>query len=320
LAFLTRWITHLAAPGFFFLMGVGMVLFASSRKGQGWSHWAITRHFLLRGALLIALQFLVVNRAWEQSPGGWGLSVYVGVLYALGGAMILGSLIRWLNPKVLLALTVVLLLGTELLTPSPGMWGQDFSLLNRLILVPGGDRELFVNYPILPWMELVTFGMVFGHWLVGNPRKALKRALPLGAVFLIAFLFLRTIDGFGNIRPRGGNTWIDFLNAVKYPPSITFTVLTMGLNLVLLGIFVRTGARLRCCLQPLAVFGRVPLFFYLAHLFLYASLGSLLVPHGTELPIMYLYWLLGLVLLYPLCLLYGRFTDRQSPSSLVRLF
>src|ERR1051325_1284128 len=33
LAFLTRLVTHLAAPGFFFLMGAGMVLLAESRRG-----------------------------------------------------------------------------------------------------------------------------------------------------------------------------------------------------------------------------------------------------------------------------------------------
>src|SRR5512139_3059913 len=54
LAFLTRLITHLSAPGFFFLMGVGMFLFASARRKQGWSEWAILRFFLMRGGILIA--------------------------------------------------------------------------------------------------------------------------------------------------------------------------------------------------------------------------------------------------------------------------
>ena len=102
---MTRFVTHLAAPGFFFLMGAGMLLFARSRRGQGWSERAIIGHFVARGGLLIALQLLVVNRAWELSPSGWVLETYVGVLFALGGAMILGSLILWLDPKYLLALS-----------------------------------------------------------------------------------------------------------------------------------------------------------------------------------------------------------------------
>ena len=75
LAFITRLVTHLSAPGFFFLMGVGMVLFASSRRERGWSTLDLLKHFWIRGALLIALQILIVNRAWEMSPGGWGINI-----------------------------------------------------------------------------------------------------------------------------------------------------------------------------------------------------------------------------------------------------
>jgi hypothetical protein len=58
------------------------------------------------------------------------------------------------------------------------------------------------------------------------------------------------------------------------------------------------------------VFGQVPLFFYVTHLFLYAGLGLLLTPGGTSIPEMYLFWLLGLLILYPLCLWYGSFKHR----------
>ncbi|MFN2153984.1 MAG: hypothetical protein ACK2UX_02005, partial [Anaerolineae bacterium] len=73
LAFVTRFLTHLAAPGFFLLMGAGMVLFARSRLARGWSRWAVIRHFLIRGALLIALQLLVVDQIWWLAPAGWGI-------------------------------------------------------------------------------------------------------------------------------------------------------------------------------------------------------------------------------------------------------
>jgi len=317
-AFLTRLVTHPCAPGFFFLMGVGMLLFANSRRKQGWSERAIIGHFLIRGGLLIALQLLVVNRAWELSPGGWVLELYIGVLFALGGTMILGSLLLWLKPKHLLALTAVFVLGAELLTPDPSLWNQVFQPLSHLLLVPGGDLKLWVNYPVLPWLELVSLGMVFGHWLVDDPRKAFERALKLGAAFILAFLVLRTLDGFGNIRPRAGNTWIDFLNVVKYPPSITFNLLTMGVNLIIMGLFARASGKLQPFFQPLVVFGRAPLFFYLTHLFLYAGLGLWLTPNGTSIPIMYPFWLLGLLILYSLCLWYGQLKDRQPANSILR--
>jgi uncharacterized membrane protein len=318
LPFLTRLVTHLCAPGFFFLMGAGMVLFAHSRRRRGWGHGAIAGHFLLRGAVLVALQFLVVNRAWELSSAGWGIDVYIGVLFALGGGMMLGAALLRLGTRALLGLTLALLIGTELLTPEPALWSRSFPLLQRLLLVPGGGAELWVNYPILPWLELVTFGMAFGHWLLGDARRAFARAIRLGAVFLVVFLALRTLDGFGNLRPRAGNTWIDVLNVVKYPPSISFTLLTMGVNLIILGLMARARGKLASLLQPLSVFGRVPLFFYLLHLFLYAGLGRWLAPRGTGILPMVACWLLGLAALYPACEWYGRLKRRRPTHPVLR--
>ena len=262
----------------------------------------------------------VVNLAWELSPGGWVPEVYVGVLFALGGAMILaGGALLWLGPVTLLGLTVVLLIGTELLTPEPTAWQQPFPLLQRLLLVPGGDARLWVNYPVLPWMELVTFGMAFGHWLADDARRAFDRAIQMGVAFIVAFVVVRFLDGFGNIRPRAGSTWIDFLNVVKYPPSIGFSLLTMGMNLTVMGLMAKVGGRLGASLELLRVFGRVPLFFYVAHLFLYAGLGWWLTPRGAGIVQMYPYWLLGLVILYPVCWGYGWLKRRRPGNPILRL-
>lgn len=327
IAFLTRLITHFSAPGFFFLMGVGLCLFANARRKQGWSEWQIVRFCLIRGALLIALKFLIVNRAWELSPGGWGISIYIGVLFALGGTLMLGSFFLRLKTAYLLILTAALFIGTELLVPAPGQWGSirfsnPIDLLNPLLILPGymSQINLWSNYPILPWLELVIFGIAFGRWLITDAPQAYRRALVLGGIFLLAFVILRALDGFGNIRSRTGNTWIDFFNVVKYPPSMTFTLLTMGVNLILLSTFARAGERLRSVFNRLAVFGRAPLFFYAVHLFLYAGLGWLFTPHGSSLLAMVPFWLLGLLILYPLCLWFGRLKQRQPATSILRFF
>ncbi|NIV29157.1 MAG: hypothetical protein GWN58_06495, partial [Anaerolineae bacterium] len=125
-----------------------------------------------------------------------------------------------------------------------------------------------------------------------DPRHAFSRAWKLGLAFLLAFAVIRFFDGFGNVRPRMGNTWIDLLNTVKYPPSMTFTLLTTGVNLILLWLFSRIGQRLRPLLQPLLVFGRSPLLFYVLHLFLYVGMAHLVAPQGTTIPLMLPFWLL----------------------------
>jgi uncharacterized membrane protein len=325
LAFLTRFVTHFCAPGFFLLMGLGMALFARTRLERGWTRWEVIRHFWIRGGMLIVLQFLVVNLAWNLSPGGWGIQIYAGVLFALGGAMVVGSLLVWLKPSYLLGVALTLLIGTELLVPDPGLWGVGRSATTLLLLLPGGITSanggllLWSNYQMLPWLEIATLGLVFGHWLADDPRKAFGRAWKIGLVCLAAFVVVRFLDGFGNIRPRMGNGWIGFFNLVKYPPSIAYTLLTIGMNLIVLWLFSRAGGRPRRFLRPLAVFGQAPLFFYVQHLFLYMALGHALAPHGASLPAMYLVWLLGLLILFPLCLGYGWYKRHQPAHRGLRL-
>ena len=135
----------------------------------------------------------------------------------------------------------------------------------------------------------------------------------------MGFFALRVLDGFGNIRPRSSDDWIGFFNVVKYPPAMTFTLLTMGINLLLLGLLARVKERGHRLVDLLTVYGKVPLFFYVTHLYLYAGIGAWLEPSGASLPIMYLYWLAGLAALYPLCLWYGGLKQRRPANPLLRL-
>jgi uncharacterized membrane protein len=297
-------------------MGIGMVLFARSRLKRGWGKGAIIGHFLVRGVFLIGLQLLVINRAWELSPQGWELEVYIGVLVALGGGMMLSSLLVWLKPKHLLPLVILLVAGIELLTPQPDAWGQKYHWLNQVLLIPGGDLALWVYYPVLQWLEFIALGMLFGNWLVDDSSKTLGNSLKLGVALLLGFVLLRGLDGFGNIRPRSGDSWIDVFNVVKYPPSITYGLLTMGA--ILIALWVLSRARSQRVQGLLAVFGQTPLFFYILHLFLYAGMGWLLTPDGTSIPAMYPLWLLGLAILYPLCLMFGKIKHRQPTNSILR--
>jgi uncharacterized membrane protein len=305
-AFLTRFVTHLSAPGFFFLMGAGMILFTKRRLDSGWKLGRIRGHLALRGLILIALQFIIVNPIWKISPIRFPVW-YQGVLVALGGTMILGILLLQAQPWLLISFTILLSTTLEITHPDPSMWGiYNNTPLGLILGFSGGTQTFWVNYPILAWLEFVTFGMVFGHWFRDDPELASRRAFYTGVSLLVAFVPIRALDGFGNIRSMQGTPWIDFLNVVKYPPSWTFTFITMGLNLILLSIFQRGEQRLRRIIAFLSIYGQVPLFLYITHLLLYALLGRALTPYGSTYGLMYLLWLGGLASLYPLAIWYAR--------------
>jgi uncharacterized membrane protein len=317
LPFLVRWVTHLAATGFFFLLGVGQGLGARARRRQGWGWGRTTGQFLLRGALLIIAQLAVVNRSWELSPSGWVVKWYFGVLFALGGGLLLTAPLAGLKSWVHLGLALATLLACACFGPRPAEWQHYLPLWKRFALVPGGDQNLWVSFPVLSWLAPLAFGLAFAGWLEADPGRAMRRALVLGLLFLAGFAGLRLLDGLFNIRPANYRNWIDYLNVVKYPPSMTFLLMTMGIDLLLLALF---HALARAHLpEVLPVFGRAALFFYVAHLFMYVGMGRLAGRRGVPLGWMFVLWILGLALLYLPCRWYGRLRQRQPSGSLLRL-
>jgi uncharacterized membrane protein len=347
LAFFTRFVTHLCATGFFFSMGGGMTLFAESRRHLGWTEAAILRHFLFRGALLVLLNLTIENLAWVlgstpvaarfhgasggelglSAPGAsHGLRVACGVLTGLGLAMMAGGFLLRFGPGLVLTVSVGAILLTQTLTPDPGRGGVVYPIVARLLLIPGQTGPCLVLYPLIPWLGLVGIGQVFGRLLLDRPRRSFAACLPFGVALVALALLVRLGGGFGNIRLDEGPGWMAFLSFVKYPPSLVFLCWTLGLDLVLLSLFARMLAdrageeTIAGAWRPLLVFGRSPLFFYIAHLYLFATIGLLLGPQGIGIPRMLPFWLLGLVVLYPMCRRYERFKSARPPESLWRLF
>lgn len=330
LAFLTRLVTHLCAPGFFFLTGVGMLLFAEARRTVGWSEFAIRKHYLTRGALLIVLQLFIENPAWVLGPtsttaqppgGGSSVLLHFGVLYGLGAAMILSVWLLRLSVPVLVGLGALAVLTTQWLTPGPATVNELYSPIVRLLLVPGHSNLVQVFYPVVPWVGLTLFGMAFAKIVRARPAQTVRLSLALGAGLLLLFLLVRGSGGFGNLQPQTDTSWIGFLNVTKYPPSLAYVTLTLGCDLLLLAVFTPIAARANRWWQVLLVFGQTALCFYLAHLYLYALAGLTLAPgQGTSLPWMYAYWLSGLFILYWLCRRYRAFKQTTAPDSVWRFF
>ncbi|MBN1673604.1 MAG: DUF1624 domain-containing protein [Kiritimatiellae bacterium] len=326
-AFLTRFVSHICAPGFFFLMGVGIILFAESRRKKGWPNAQITRLLLRRGFVLIGCQFLLENPAWlfglvgghmqaTGAPGGGGMPfLYFGVLFCLGASMVFWALLRRLRPAVCIAISVGAVLITQFLTPGSGQVDHLFSPPVRVLLVPGQTGIVQVYYPLIPWFGVTGLGLAFGKIIVRDRRLAVRLAFAGGVVFLLMFSALRLAGRFGNLHPPGTG-WIGFLNVTKYPPSLVMVLLTLGLCLILLALFARVG---QGALSPLLTFGRTPFFFYVAHLYLYGVAG-LAFPRWASLAVLYLVWMGGLVLLYPFCRWYGVFKRSKPATSPWRSF
>lgn len=328
-AMLTRFVTHMAAPGFALLMGVSMVLMAEGRRAAGWSEGRITGRLALRGLLLCLFQILVENRAWAfgatttlpgaaivyggEAPGDTGaVRLYAGVLFALGGAAILWSALRRLPDLAIGALSLAMLAAPSVMRMDMFDPYLAVPAWLRLLLVPGQTGGLLVNYPLLPWAGVVGLGLLLGRALRQDAGGLPRLAGWLAAGLFALFATIRLGGGFGNLAPVGEGVEAFFL-IVKYPPSLAFLSLTLGLNLALVAAWPRLGA-----LRWLRVFGEASLFFYLAHLWLLAFLG-LAFRGGAGLGLVYAAWAIALLLLWPACRAWARFQRARPASSPWRL-
>jgi uncharacterized membrane protein len=330
LSFLTRWITHLCAPGFFFLMGSSMGLFAASHRKGGWTENKIMRFFIMRGLLLIILQLLVENPAWllgtfcnvrqmiEPPGGGERVMLHFGVLYGLGSNMILFALLLRANTVFIAILSIGSILVTQWLTPGASEASVLYSPILRLLLIPGHTGGWQIFYPLIPWLGITGFGLIFGKLLLKDREKFFRYTLFIGVTFLFFFVFVRWLGGFGNFHAWNAG-WIAFLNVTKYPPSLSFILLTMGINLLVLSRFAKIESTLTQIGQPLLIFGQSALFFYIVHLYLYAAIGFAF-PDGTSYQRMYLFWFIGLLILYPMCWWYGKFKREKTIDSIWKFF
>lgn len=268
--FATRMLAHLCAPVFVFLTGLSAFLYGSKQPDP---RRAAAGFLLKRGAFLILLELSVVNFAWtgEFPPG----TIYLQVIWAIGISMLALAALLWLPRWWLLAFGVAVVAGHNLLDGYKGGaagWTHTLWLVlhERGWFEIGGVR-LRTSYPVLPWIGAIALGYVAGAWYAAADEAARRRGLAAaGAALLAGFLILRGLNVYGDAPWRwigdALTTAMSFLNVTKYPPSLLFLSLTLGVGACLLSLFERP--RIARALQPLATFGAAPMFFYLAHLYL----------------------------------------------------
>ena len=335
LPFLTRFVTHFCAPGFFFLMGAGLSLMAQSRTAQGWTRWRISRHILRRGVVLIAVATLLEVPAFLVGilsgppnpaanpefaiPGATEPRWVLTVLFALGASLIASAAFVHLRTWAWGLLAAGAILATVLTTPGPAQFDTNYGLVRTVLLLSRWSHGVWSQYPLVPWFGTAALGVLFGRWLAQNGAAARRSQWWLGLGAIAVAVLLRTAGGFGNLREARDGSWIEFLNLIKYPPSLVFTLVMVGGNLLLLDVIDRTRLSATALSRWLNVFGQAPLAFYIAHLWLFAAVGAFWFRAGTGYGTVYIVWLAGLVPLYGVARSFGAFKATRPLDSLWRL-
>ena len=267
--FATRLITHLCAPTFIFLAGVSAHFIARRRTVRGASVFLLTR-----GAWLVILQLTIIRFAWNFDPAFHYNSS--NIISTIGFSMMALAGLIHLKPRTILIVGLAMSMGHNALdgvsfpagSAADVLWS--FLHVRKFYAMAHGRSFLFL-YPLVPWVGVMGLGYSLGRiydrdWSVEKRRSTL---LQIGAACLFAFVVLRWVNVYGDPSPWAhqrdpGTTFMSFLNVEKYPPSLLYLCLTLGVSLLLLGAL--EGRNLRA-FRPVLTVGRVALFYYVVHLY-----------------------------------------------------
>jgi uncharacterized membrane protein len=272
--YFTRMLSEICAPVFIFLTGLSAYLYSQKHTlGE-------TSLFLLkRGLFLVLLEITFVCFAWnaEFVPR----TLWLQVIWCIGLCMIVMAGLLHFKRSWLIALGVVIIAGHNLLDgivlSADSPFFVPWSILHQRAFIDITDyTRARTTYPVLPWIGVIALGWAIGPWFGKEvaPAVRLSRLLKTGLGLLLAFVFIRYLNVYGE-KPwvyTGDSlrTFMSFMSAKKYPPSLMFLMPTLGVGLLLLALFEKLQAR--GSIAQLAVLGGAPMFFYLLHLYVLKAL------------------------------------------------
>jgi len=338
--FLTRWITHFCAPVFMLTAGLGAFFWMT--RGHH-SKGELSRLLISRGIWLIVLELTILRFIMFSEISFTANPVLLIILWAIGLSMIALAGLIYLPSRVLIGTSIAIIALHNLLADVPAerfgraAWIWDILYQRGVIAVDG--IKFRPAYPVLPWIGVMSAGYCLGavfEWDADRRRRFLVR---VGLALASAFVVVRTINRYGDpIRwshqTSAVFTALSFINVTKYPPSLDFLLMTLGPALVVMAWLEQFHFNFT---NPLIVFGRVPFFFYAAHLLLahlitmgincarYGPKSFLLMAppsmggpgelfpadYGFPLWTVYAVWVVVLLLLYPCCLWFARLKQRR---------
>lgn len=310
--FLVRWMTHLCAPTFIFLAGWSLSLSVGRQKAAGMADRRIDLFILKRGLFIMLLDPL-----WMSI--GFGHGLVFQVLYAIGGSLCCMIFLRRLGIGTLLALGLILIAFGELLAGLAIGFdtGRNPGII-AAFLVTGGriGSVAYVLYPLLPWLSYMVLGWAVGRLpAVGRAAALVTLFTRLGIFSLMIFALVRGLNHYGNmLLYRDDASVLQWLHVSKYPPSLSFAVLELGIMFLCLAIlFAYYRNRSANQRNPLTVFGQTPLFFYILHVHLLAVAAWLMnMRHSGGLIEALTATLAVLLVLYPACLWYRGIKQRKG--------
>lgn len=325
--FLTRWVTHFCAPVFMLLAGMGAYLWEAKGRTKG----ELSRYLLSRGLWIVALEVTAFHLS-IQFNFRYQI-VYLATLWALGMSMVLLAGLVHLPLRWLAGLSAAVVLGHNAFDGATGL-GWLGTILHQPGALRVGNWNFFLMYPLAPWFAVMSLGYCLGALMRQEKEVRQRWMVWLGMGMTVGFVVLRALNVYGDPGPWDGKSWMSFLKTNKYPPSLDYLLMTLGPALLGLRALERWKMELP---NPLIVFGRVPLTFFVAHFFalhllafplawaMYGKAGFLfeMAPsfggapggypagYGFDLPVVYGIWVGMVVALYPASLWFARVKARR---------
>jgi uncharacterized membrane protein len=329
--FFTRWITHYCAPIFIFLAGTSAFLIGMRKSKK-----ELSSFLLKRGLWLIFLELTVVNFAWFFNVEFSLITIFV--IWALGVGMIVLAGFIHLPFMVTFAAGAVMLIGHNMLdgfhVEGDGVKAILWSLIHEYQGFSLSENyTLFIAYPLIPWIGVMLLGYCFGIFYRSDFAATRKKLLLyLGFGLILLFVVIRFINVYGDpnpwsVQPSPMFTVLSFINVSKYPPSLLYLLITLGPAIIFLAVSENFSGAIS---QRIKILGRVPMFYYLLHLYLIHILAVIaavlsgyeasdmvfntwvtdspnLVGYGFKLWVVYAVWISVVIILYPLCKWYDRY-------------
>ncbi|MBB1442591.1 DUF1624 domain-containing protein [Pseudoalteromonas sp. SG43-3] len=280
--FFTRFVSHFCAPLFVFLAGLS----AAITEHKYVSTKAFSQSLIIRGLVLILFEFTIVSWSWSFNP--LYPMLYAQVIWAIGWGFVILGLLRFLGIYAIFVAGLLLVFGHNLFDGTsfePNTFAHTaWSIAHQKnVLDLPFDFQIRTTYPVAPIVGLMALAYCAGVYYKAQQysKKVMNHALLLGVTCLALYGILRGFNLYGDmsqfaIHTSSLLTVMSFLNPTKYPLSLQFMLLTVGLGLIFLKAL--SGLKTDFSHNFLQVLGKTSMFSYLVHLYLLHAIAWLLIP------------------------------------------